>query len=704
MNPRLWDLLLIDAGADVLHERGLLQPSASLLCAHFLQRMSLILSRRFLSILPLAGLLPALFCLPVSTSEQPGPAASFERLGPFGGEVRSLLIDAKNPNVVYLGTSDGRVFKSLNGGNAWNPLAPGIGKNQYVIDTLVQDPADAAHIYAGAWDLRSTGGGLYESRNAGATWVPVPLPERSPAVRDLAICSEKPACMIAGTLAGAYVSSDGGLSWHAVESPSVDLQKIESVAIDPRDPRFLYVGTWRLGYRSSDFGKTWKMMDQGMMLDSDVFSLCINPRDPEIVYASACTGMYRSTNRASSWLRMRVLPNRFVVRTQVIYVDPSDSHCVYGGTTEGLFVSRDDGRTWSRITPARLTVNAIQVDPANRKKILIGTGSEGILISHDGGRTWAGANQGFVRRQITRIMPDPLVSGRFYAGVAADGREGGFYAYDRKGADWSPLTSGLVSGAQVYCYLTLPARLGRLSGTASGLYWQRFGSRNWTKLGGFIASRRVYDLAVDSAGWILAGTDQGIYRAKTERMQFQLPVSSRFSPRIYSLVVAKTTPPAIYAGSSLGVMRSLDHGQSWQIVSAGIPPRVDVECIALSPSEKGRMFAGTSTGLYETVDGGARWLKAREDRLAVEIASVIFLDFSGKRVLAADSTFGGMFLTEDGGATWSRIEAPGYVSPVRFLAQDAIRPELIYAGTQSDGVYRLRLLDNKLAAPPTHLR
>ena len=82
------------------------------------------------------------FIFGIRAEDNGGARASFERLGPYGGDVRSLLMDAQQPSIVYLGTSSGKIYKSTDGGGSWAVLNPGIGRNGFVVDTLIQHPAE----------------------------------------------------------------------------------------------------------------------------------------------------------------------------------------------------------------------------------------------------------------------------------------------------------------------------------------------------------------------------------------------------------------------------------------------------------------------------------------------------------------------------------------------------------------------------------
>ncbi|MBZ5498293.1 MAG: hypothetical protein LAP85_17975 [Acidobacteriia bacterium] len=634
----------------------------------------------------------------------PGPSwaaeARFERLGPYGGTVRSLLISTKDSRVVYMGTSDGQLFQSADGGVSWHQLYPGIGRRQLVIDTIVEDPANVDHLYAGGWDLRSNGGGLFETRDAGTSWNQVKLPKANVAVRGFAVSKGNPSHMIAGTGGGVFVTADGGKTWQQRGARMDAFLQAESVAIDPVDPRIVFVGTWHLGYRSTDFGKTWVQNDRGMILDSDVFSISIDDRNPKNVFASACTGLYRSVDHGATWTRLKVFPKSYLVRAQIVYIDPTRSECVYGGTTEGLFLSPDSGRTWSRVTASDLTIHAVQVDPRNGSVILLGTESHGVLRSEDGGRSWKESNTGFVTRSITRIVQDPTAPGRFLVGEVSEGKLGGYFIYDNPLNAWARLDEKEMPGEGLLALLMLPGDGGRIAGTARGAFLQRPGSSEWSGLPGPISKLAVYDLAVyRDKSWVFAGTNDGIYRARLDDLNFQKPPNYSIIPRAFSLMIPHSGPDRIFAGTHMGVLCSSDSGDTWKFASNGIPDHTIVQCLVFSPADAEHLFAGTSAGLYESRNGGNTWQRVADGRLGVDISSVIFLDAGGTIILAADNTSGGVFLSENGGMRWEKIGDPEFGSPVRSLAQDPSHPAIIYLGTASEGVYRLTLQTSGIRPP-----
>jgi photosystem II stability/assembly factor-like uncharacterized protein len=629
-------------------------------------------------------LMSLLYVLPAFSLDSPSLPLRIERIGPFGGDVRSLLMDSQKPDTVYLGTSNGRIYKSSDAGQSWISLSPGVGPFRYVIDTLVQHPSEPQHIYAGAWDLYSTGGGLFESTDAGLTWTRVMLPQPFSAVRDLAICKSFPSRMIVGTLSGPHVSTDGGKTWKRVGG--IDVEKAHSVAIDPNDSKILYVGTWRLAYKSVDFGKTWvRLIDRGMVLDSDVMSFSINSKNPQEIYSSACSGVYRSTDGAQKFARMRLLSDHFAIRTYTVDIDPVDARTVYAGTTEGLWVSRNSGQNWSRLTPADVTVNEIQVDPRNNQRILIGTEYQGVMLSEDGGQNWKESNKGFIHKQVSWIMPDSKAAGGFVAGIQSG--TGGLYQYSSKDQTWNP--SQVAPRARISSFLILPGDHGRLAGTVEGLYFRTESENVWKKLEGPIAKRTIYSLELDPLQpLVYAGTDKGIYRASLKGLEFRASSGLDLGSKAWSLAVSKGDPAYVYAGTSLGLLRSSDQATSWSVVSSkGLPAGATIEALAISPGNKDRLMAGTSVGLFESENGGVDWDRVSSDGLHGQVASVLFLDDSGNRILAADKLSSSISYSQDGGQNWDKIHSPQIESPIFCLAKDPYLSSRIFVGTQSDGIF-----------------
>jgi photosystem II stability/assembly factor-like uncharacterized protein len=601
---------------------------------------------------------------------------------------------------MFLGSSDGQIFRSVDAGASWTPLVPGIGRRGLVVDTLIQHPSVPNRLYAGAWDQHSSGGGLFESADGGETWNEVRLPRSKSAVRGIAISPSDTSKMVVGTLDGVFVTENGGLEWVQVFSSTGEIPSIESVAIDPINYRNLYAGTWHLGYRSRDFGKTWVQARQGMVGDSDIFSFAVNPRNPEVIYASACSGAYRSGNRAESWTRLKVRPGRSDVRAQIVTIDPAEPTRVYLGTTEGLFVSSDDGRTWVRRTDRSITVNTIQIDPRDHRRLYLGTENRGILVSEDAGATWKPSHDGFSQLYIASVLPDPSAAGLFLASVRSAGGTGGVYSFSNHRNQWKQLSPEITAEADVLSILPVRGGKSLLAGTTHGIFHRAAGASGWTHLTGPTGTLKINDLAEESAGdWVYAATDEGVYRARRGELKFEKPDKRPYGPKVNCLSVLEDGPSAIFSGGTMGVLRSVDHGVTWVASAAGLPIRAAVQCLAVSPDDRRHLLAGTLRGLFESKDGGLAWQKVADPKLVADISAVAFLDREGRKIMVADHSNGGVYLSRDAGLTWDRLVAPGFDAPVCSLAQDPARPAWVYLGTSSEGVYRLKLPETLFTAP-----
>src|ERR1700737_2659752 len=92
---------------------------------------------------------------------------SWINTGPEGGDARSFATYPADPKSIYLGTSDGWVYHSSDGGVTWKRLARVGDRDDLVIDNLIIDAGKTSRILAAAWVVNQADGGLYESNDGG---------------------------------------------------------------------------------------------------------------------------------------------------------------------------------------------------------------------------------------------------------------------------------------------------------------------------------------------------------------------------------------------------------------------------------------------------------------------------------------------------------------------------------------------------------
>src|SRR5580765_8216669 len=82
-------------------------------------------------------------------AEQP-----WQPVGPDGGTVRSLAIDPKNPDRIFLGTSAGNLYLSTDNGANWSRFARPGKSAEMVLDHIAIDPSDTRNMFVAAWNAQ----------------------------------------------------------------------------------------------------------------------------------------------------------------------------------------------------------------------------------------------------------------------------------------------------------------------------------------------------------------------------------------------------------------------------------------------------------------------------------------------------------------------------------------------------------------------
>lgn len=631
----------------------------------------------------------------LSAAVLPARAQKWIALGPDGGDVRSLAVDPRDAGRVYLGAADGHVFASEDGGEHW-ALRGRIGsRRDAVVQRLLVDSSAPDRLLAAVWyQDPSAGGGVFLSVDGARTWSLAGL--AGEAARALEQSPSDPRLWLAGTRTGVFRSLDGGATWTKI-SPAghAELRNFDSLAIDPRNPDVIYAGTYHLPWKTLDGGKTWFPVHRGMIDDSDVMSIVVDPSATHRVYASACSGIYRSDSAGAQWMKIQGIPYS-ARRTHAIRIDPARAGALYAATTEGLWKTADGGATWRRMTPREWVVNDAQILPTGR--LLLATESQGILRSDNGGDSFSASNAGFPHRAALDLAVDPLRTERILVRLGPSPAT--LTRSDDGGGSWKPLGGNRV-----------PPHIRRLYGTPWGWWaalerggiarwdekratWIRFGwtARSAPAAAATAATKRpiiraqlsaVVNGAAFSGNRVFLATDRGLFAGDPRGLFALLPAGR--GATAFQAVCARDAGKEIWVSSGTGILRSTDAGRTWsRVVTPG--SGAEVSWLDLVRHADGhRALAGTRKGVYLTQDGGSSWTHLGSG-LPATPAQAVAVDAG--RVAAAMSS-GGLFLSDNGGLTWERVAASdpaGLFTSLAFLG-----PGTLLAASKEDGLFRIEL-------------
>lgn len=225
---------------------------------------------------------------------------------------------------------------------------------------------------------------------------------------------------------GVWKTTDGTRTFAPVFD-NQPVQAIGALAVSPSNPRVVWAGTgeaWAIRdsdvmgdgiYKSTDAGATWKNM--GLRETGRIGRIIIHPTNPDIVWVCALgratgpqqeRGVYRTLDGGETWQLTLFVDDK--TGCSGLTIDPSDPKVLFAGTWEvvmhtwamfsggpgsGVYVSRDSGSRWTRLSQGlpQSPVGKIDVAvaPSNPKRVyaLIQTANQGSLWrSDDGGEAW----------------------------------------------------------------------------------------------------------------------------------------------------------------------------------------------------------------------------------------------------------------------------------------------------------------------------
>ena len=647
---------------------------------------------------------------------------SLRNIGPAGmsGRVTAIDVDLSNPEIIYIGTASGGVWRSESGGIKWEPIFDEVPVQSIGSLAINQKNPDEIWVGTGEGNPRNSqnsGEGIYKSIDGGKTWKLMGL-EKTRVIHRILIHKDNPDIVYVGAQGsawgdskerGVFKTTNGGKTWKKVLFVNKGTG-IGDLVIDPTNPNKLIAAMWEFRRKPWTFssggensglyityngGENWKELtsEEGLPKGNlGRIGLAFAPSKPNIVYAlieAKTNGLYKSTDGGNKWklVSEKNIGNRPFYYAD-IFVDTGNENRIWNLWTY-VSKSEDGGKTFETILDYGKGVHpdhhAWWQHPTDPNYIIEGNDG-GVNISRDNGVNWRFI-ENLPLAQFYHINYDMDIPYNVMGGMQDNGSWVGpssvWKAGGIRNADWQEV----------------------MFGDGFDLMLRRDNNRY---------------------GWAMSqGGNMGYFDRETGKTVSAKPVHPDGVELRFNWNAALAQNPfedcGLYFGSQF-VHRSMDCGKSWEIISPDLTTNdtmkiresletggltLDVTraenhttilAIAPSPINKDIIWAGTDDGnLQLTQDGGKNWTNLNNRLTGAPVNSWIpYIEVSQKNEGEAfiivnnyrrDDWKPYVYHTTNFGQTFKRIVNKNQVSGFALcIVQDPVESNLLFLGTDR-GLY-----------------
>jgi photosystem II stability/assembly factor-like uncharacterized protein len=440
---------------------------------------------------------------------------------------------------------------------------------------------------------------------------------------------------------------------------------------------------------SSLENQTWVRL--GGPLGGLGYDIRMMPDNPDnMLVSDAWAGVFASKNGGADWqpsndgISARTGPTGDAIPIFCLTIDSAHPNIVWAGTQNkrGIYKSTDGGVTWTEKVKGILeiegiTFRGITVDPSNSDIVYAAAEISSIVWNNsqylagrefemvggvvykttDGGEHWKESWRGDSLARY--IWIDPRDTNVLYVSTGI---------FDREAANSNPQTGD-------------PGGEGIIKSTDGGKTWTHInnGLKNLF-IGTLFMHPTNPDILIAGAGNIQYRDGSGIYLTTDGGMNW-IEKRATGVETINSVEISTSDPNIAYAAGENSVFRSVDGGQSWELVSGGGnvgwgPPGMRVGFpidLQVDTRDPNRIFANAYIGgNFLSEDGGRTWLDSSRGYTGAQVRALAVDPIVPGRVYAAARS--GIFVSHDGGTNWTGLNHP----PVANLEWNAVSIDPAY--------------------------
>lgn len=210
--------------------------------------------------------------------------------------------------------------------------------------------------------------------------------------------------------------------------------------------------------------------------------------------------------------------------------------------------------------------------------------------------------------------------------------------------------------------------------------------QTWRSIGWKNAATNDFCLDPRDRKIIFLACDHGILKTTDEGKSWKL-VSPWYLTMVKQIKIHSSKPDRVVVGTAKGFFFSEDGGNSWNESSDGlkITNGTFISCIVFTSNDADEILLGTEAGMYRTEDGGKHW---RLNGLEGKAIRALVQNDIHKKVFAAATAREGVFLSEDGGKSWTERSNGLMTKNMVTIAFDPAHENILYCTSPGYGIYQ----------------
>ncbi|MCX5761921.1 MAG: sialidase, partial [Gemmatimonadetes bacterium] len=601
-----------------------------------------------------------------------------------------IVVHPQDPNTVLvcsLGHAYGPqqergVYRTTDGGVTWARVLF-VDENTGCSD-LAMDPSNPRVLFAGMWQLEihtwgrtsgGPGGGLFVSRDGGATWTRLRgngLPVKPVGKVAVAIANSNSQRVYT------MIETGDGIPWNGEPTESGQL------------------------WRSDDGGRQWTLVsrDRNAMGRAHYYGRMAVATDDEDEAYFLTNGFAKTIDggRTITTLQRNQAPGG---DHHEIWIDPTNANRMIVAHDQGLSISQNRGRTWYRQRLTNAQIYHVAADNMIPYNVLGNKQDEPTYRGPSNSRLQGGR---IARAQWHAVgggesgwaTPDPVDPNIIWSSASGSGMVGGIvvrFEEDRRQFRsvevWPQQSNGPADGVKYRFVWDSPLQISPHDHNtvyvgSQHVHRTRDGGQSWQVISpdltlndhsrmGSSGGLTGDNIGVEYAGVVFAiaesakqrgliwvGTNDGLVQltrddgATWTNLTANIPNLPAWGS-VRSIVPSKYDAATAYLTVDFHQMnnrdpfvyKTADYGKTWKAITNGIPRNnlSYAKVIAEDPVRRGLLYLGTENAIYVSFDAGEQWLPLQNDLPHAPVSGIIIQEHFNDLVI---STYGrGFYILDD---------------------------------------------------------